>query len=135
MNVLEQEHIDFLRKCAAEDKTTHEAPEGMPQDDLDQMVREGLLIEYSGVQKRYTITTGGARLAQSYGSSPELEKIAIEWAMSKGYDRETAERVVKENGAEVILRSKAEELNDGKGQREVTMRTEGGKPVFKAYKP
>lgn len=128
-------HINFLRTLAAEDKHTHEAPKSIQINDLNQMVREGLLIEYAGVQaKRYTVTQLGARLAHSYGDNPELEKVAIEFVKSKGFNQADAERVVKENGAEIILRTKKDEEGGGSGQKEINMRTEGGKPVFNPIK-
>lgn len=124
-------HILFLRQLAANDKQTHLAPTSIKQDELNQMVLEGLLIEYVGpAAKRYTVTQLGARLAQSYGDSPELEKIAIEFVMSKGYNQEDAAKIVKDHGSEVILRTKRVDEGGGSGQKEINMKSEGGKPVF-----
>lgn len=129
-------HIQFLRTLAGQDKHTHPAPANIKQDELTQMVREGLLIEYNdALQKRYTVTQLGSRLAQSYGDSPELEKIAVAYVMTKGYDKDSALKIVQENGAEMILRSKkSEETGGGTGQKGIAMQVEGGKPVFKPIK-
>lgn len=135
MNALGPVHILFLRQCAAEDKHTHEAPKTIEKADLDQMVREGLLIEYRGVNgNRYTCTQSGSRLALSFGDHPELEKIAVAYLVGKGYDEAQALEVVQANGAELVLRAKKQEEAPSSGQREVAMATEGGKAVFKPIK-
>ena len=135
MKRLEQKHIDFLRKCAGAN-TTQVPDEPIDKADLDQMVKEGLLIEYRGIETRYTVTQNGSRFARDFGASPELEKIAIEYVKSKGYSQEAAEKIVKENGAEVILKSKQQEDGPTEGQRGLRVPTDDmGKPAMKFYKP
>ena len=135
MHVLEQKHIDFLRHLTDNDKVTQPAPEEIEEKDLNQMVREGLLIEYGGLQKRYTITQNGARVARSYGGNGELEKIAVKWVMSQGATAEEAQNALKQYGAEQLLRFKKEQEGGGSGQKEVNMKVgESGRVEFKAFK-
>lgn len=134
MERLGQVHIDFLRKCAADSGHTHK-PEGIKKDELELMVSEGLLIAYNrGSYFEYAITQNGGKVAATFGDSPELVKIAVEYVMSKGYSDEAAEKIVKDYGAEHILKSKAaEDKGDGEGQREVKAPADFGLNIKKSF--
>lgn len=125
-------HIAFLQHCAEKSNSIHKSD--LPVSELEQMVQEGLLIKYNkpnGLQ--YCITRAGASVARSYGASPEITKLAVDYVISKGYEQEAAEKIVAEHGAESILMSQAEELKGGaSGQREVVVpMNEQSKPEIK----
>lgn len=137
MDRLGDVHIKFIKKCAAHDKNTQVPDDIIPKSELDLMVTEGILIEYNGTPNRYTVTRNGAALASSLSiESPELNKIAVEFVKSKGYEQDAAESIVKEHGAEYILKSKAEETKgDRRGQSEVMVPSnEQGKHEIKFRK-
>lgn len=122
MDRLEDKHVEFLRQCLELPHKIHES--NLPKPDLDQMVKEGLLIQYNKPEgTRYCISKAGASVARSYGPSKELIEIAIDYVISRGYEREAAESIVAKEGAEKILKSKAEFAKEelGTGQKEVTV--------------
>jgi len=120
MNKLGDKHIEFLRACAKDAGHTH-AADGIPKDDLDLMVKEGLLIEYNrGGRYEYAITPVGVNVAASFGDSAEAIEMAVKFVMTKGYDEAGARRLVAENGAKKIFEAKAaEERGNASGQREI----------------
>lgn len=137
MDRLGDKHIKFIKKCATDDKHTHLPDDIIPKDELNLMVSEGILIEYVGTPTKYAVTRQGSALAASFSlETPELKNIAIEFVKSKGYNQADAESIVKEHGAEHILKSKvAEDKLDRKGQREVTVPSnEQGKHEIKFRK-
>lgn len=126
MERIEQKHVDFLKLCADTPNRIHKVPEGMDPADASALSVEGLLIQYNkpgGAQ--YAITGDGSRFIQSFGATdtPEMVKLAVAYVMTKGYDEEAAQTIVKDNGCAIILKSQVEE-ESGNRQREVKLPTD-----------
>ena len=120
MDKIEQNHLDFLRKCAGKPNSIHELDETITQADADQMAQEGLLIRYNKpLGPMYCIGRYGSQYVKEAGQpGVEMTKLAVKYVVSKGYSEEAAVVIVADNGVDTILKSQAEEMRQGT-QREV----------------
>lgn len=127
-------HYEFLRQCADKPQKCHSTDTISPLD-LEEMVKDGLLIKYNRLPLAFAITPYGSRVAKNNPdtTSPELVKLAVEYVISRGYSRDAADQIVQEHGAEAILKSQAEERKlTQKGQQEIKVPlNEQGKPEMK----
>lgn len=136
MERLEQKHIDFLRTCAASPNRVHSLPEGIDQEDANQLANEGLLVKYNkALGPQYSIARYGAQFVKEFGATetPEMRKLAVDYVVSKGYSPDAAEEIVTREGVGTILYSQAEELRKG-NQREVQPPTDANGNVKMQYK-
>lgn len=135
MNKLEQKHINFLRSCAAKPNSIHALPKEVDFMDADAMAKEGLLVKYNKpTGPQYAIGRYGAQFVkEGFGVSisPEMTKLAVDYVTTKGYTKEAAEKVVIENGVELILQSQAEEMRRGTQREVVVPLNDQGKPEIK----
>ena len=143
MNRLEDEHIQFLRQCAEKPLKVHESD--LPIEDLDQMVKESLLIKYgSGVRTKYSISRFGVQYVKERLSTkdapvlPEMRAAAVKYVMSKGHDEKAADAIISEWGVPYLLESEAREtraFSQHVGQRDVVVpRNEQGVPEIRFRK-
>lgn len=124
MNRLENQHIEFLRICANAPNQIHPKPPNVSAEDLNQMVQESLLIPYfKPAGTMYAISKNGSSVIKSMNTpSVEMRHLARQYVLSKGVPEEYVDGVIDQHGVENILKSQAEEMNNGR-QKEVNIPT------------
>ena len=144
MNRLEDKHVVFLKQCADKPQKTHESD--LPVEDLEQMVKESLLIKYGGVTNRYSISRYGTQYVKERISNgkdvgpvlPEMRAAAVKYVMSHGHDKQNAEALVDEWGVNYLLEAQAKEVRANQqvvGQRDIQIpRNEQGVPEIRFRK-
>lgn len=143
MNRLEDKHIEFLRQCAEKPLKVHESD--LPIEDLDQMVKENLLIKYgAGLRNKYSISRYGTQYVKERLSTkdapvlPEMRAAALKYVMSKNYDEADANDLIAEWGVPYLLDAEAKEMrafSQQVGQKDVAIPMNAqGKPEIKFRK-